>query len=81
MDSASFALHTAMTKNNVLRAVNRRFEFQKRNQLFIACTTNRFPSSRCASAIQIVRHSESIAETQPQLLKRKNVSTSLMRLE
>ena len=35
--------------------------------LFIACTTNRFPSSRCASAIQIVRPSESIAETQPKL--------------
>jgi hypothetical protein len=32
-----------------------------------ACTTNRFPSSRCASAIQIVRPLESIAETQPQL--------------
>jgi hypothetical protein len=29
-------------------------------------TTNRFPLSRCASAIQIVRPSESIAETQPQ---------------
>jgi len=27
----------------------------------------RFPSSRCASAIQIVRPLESIAETQPQL--------------
>src|SRR6266496_3541216 len=34
-DSASFALHTATTKNNVLSAVNRRFEFQKRSQLFI----------------------------------------------
>jgi hypothetical protein len=32
-----------------------------------ACTTKRFPSSRCASAIQIVRPWESIAETQPQL--------------
>ena len=32
-----------------------------------ACTTKRFPSSRCASAIQIVRPLESIAETQPQL--------------
>src|SRR4029453_9438660 len=31
-----------------------------------ACTTKRFPSSRCASAIQIVRLLESIAETQPQ---------------
>src|SRR6266480_2498603 len=32
-----------------------------------ACTTKRFPLSRCASAIQIVRPLESIAETQPQL--------------
>src|SRR5215831_20367618 len=32
-----------------------------------ACTTNRFPSSRCASAIQIVLPSESTAETQPKL--------------
>jgi hypothetical protein len=30
-----------------------------------ACTTKRFPSPRCASAIQIVRPFESIAETQP----------------
>jgi hypothetical protein len=32
-----------------------------------ARTTKRFPSSRCASAIQIIRPLESIAETQPQL--------------
>jgi len=32
-----------------------------------ARTTKRFPSSRCASAIQIFRPLESIAETQPQL--------------
>ena len=32
-----------------------------------ARTMKRFPSSRCASAIQIVRPLESIAETQPQL--------------
>ena len=32
-----------------------------------ARTTKRFPSLRCASAIQIVRPLESIAETQPQL--------------
>ena len=30
-------------------------------------TTNRFPSSRCASAIQIVRPAKSRADTQPQL--------------
>ena len=40
---------------------SRRFQFQKRSQLFIARTTKRFPSSRCASAIQIVRPLESIA--------------------
>jgi hypothetical protein len=32
-----------------------------------ACTTNRFPSPRCASAIQIVRLLESMADTKPQL--------------
>jgi len=32
-----------------------------------ACTTNRCPSSRCASTIQIVRPSRSTAERQPQL--------------
>jgi hypothetical protein len=32
-----------------------------------ARTTNRFPSSRCASAIQIVRPLQSNANTQPQL--------------
>jgi hypothetical protein len=31
-----------------------------------ARTTNRFPSSRCASAIQIVRPRQSTVETQPQ---------------
>jgi hypothetical protein len=31
-----------------------------------ARTTKRFPSPRCASAIQIVRPLESIAETQPE---------------
>jgi hypothetical protein len=30
-------------------------------------TTKRFPSPRCASATKIVRPSESMAETQPQL--------------
>ena len=39
----------------------------KRSQLFIRRTTKRFPSSRCASAIQIVRPLESTVETQPQL--------------
>ena len=35
--------------------VNRPFQFNKRSQLFIGRTMKRFPSSRCASAIQIVR--------------------------
>src|SRR5215472_1745245 len=37
-------------------------------------TTNRFPSPRCASTIQIVRPLETTAETQPQL------QTALLRL-
>jgi hypothetical protein len=36
-------------------------------ELFTARTTKRFPSPRCASAMQIVRPLESTAETQPQL--------------
>jgi hypothetical protein len=47
--------------------VNRPFQFNKRSQSFIGADNERFPSSRCASAIQIVRPSESTAETQPQL--------------
>ena len=40
-----------------------------RNALSIssACTIKRFPSSRCASTIQIVHPAESMAETQPRL--------------
>ncbi len=49
------------------RQANRRFEFQNAVSFSSACTTKRFPSSRCASTIQIVRPLESIAETQPQL--------------
>ena len=44
-----------------------RFQLQKRRQLSPARATKRFPLSRCASAIQIVRPLESTAETQPQL--------------
>jgi hypothetical protein len=40
---------------------NRPFQFEKRSQLFRPHTTKRFPSSRCASAIQIVRPQESTA--------------------
>ena len=39
----------------------------KHGQFSSACTTNRFPSPRCASATKIVRPLESIPETQPQL--------------
>src|SRR5205807_4411046 len=41
--------------------------FTKRSHFSSTCTTKRFPSPRCASAIQIVRPLESIAETQPKL--------------
>jgi hypothetical protein len=51
---------------------DRRFQFHKRSQLFIG---TRRPLSRCASAIQIVRPLESIAETQPQ------VHPALLRLQ
>ena len=47
--------------------VGRRLQFQKRRQLFIPRTTNRVPPSRYASVIQIVRPSESTADTHPQL--------------
>src|SRR5438034_1027701 len=44
-----------------------------------ACTTKRFPSSRCASAIQIVRPLESIAERQPQLQPASGIVDHLRR--
>jgi hypothetical protein len=47
----------------------------------VGAAIERFPSLRCASAIQIVRPLESIAETQPQLVKPKKVWTSLTRFE
>ena len=45
----------------------KRFGLRNAVSVSSARTTKRFPSSRCASAIQIVRPLESIAETQPQL--------------
>ena len=39
------------------------FKLKKRRQFSSARTTKRFPSLRCASAIQIVRPHESTAET------------------
>ena len=50
------------------RIADRRFELQKRSQLFIGVhTENVFRWPRCASAIQIVRPLESTVTTQPQL--------------
>src|SRR5436189_6027881 len=63
-----FAKNFASLSRQQTATSNRRFQFQKSRQLFIrARTTKRFPSSRCASAIQIVRPLEAIAEKQPQL--------------
>jgi hypothetical protein len=44
-----------------------------------ARTTNRFPSSRCASTIQIVRPSESWAKTRPQLQPALGIVDHLLR--
>src|SRR6266436_9927903 len=46
---------------------DRRFQFKKPVSFSSARTMKRFPSPRCASAIQIVRQLESMADTQPQL--------------
>jgi hypothetical protein len=51
--------------------------FESIMQSSSARTTKRFPSPQCASAIQIVRPLESIAETQPQL--RATPSRKLMK--
>ena len=45
----------------------RPLQFHKRSQLFIRTHNETLSVARCASAIQIVRPLESIAETQPQL--------------
>jgi hypothetical protein len=42
----------------------RPLQFQKRSQQFIGVTIKSFPSPRCASATQIVRPRESMAEIQ-----------------
>ena len=49
------------------RRTNCRFQFNKRAELSSARTIKRFPSSRCASTIQIVCPLELMVETQPQL--------------
>jgi hypothetical protein len=45
-----------------IACVSHRLQFQKRRQLFIGVHNETLPSSRCASATQIVRPLESIAE-------------------
>jgi hypothetical protein len=50
-----------------LSGANRRFQFHKRHQRFIRTCDETLSSSRCASTIQSVRPSESMAETQPKL--------------
>ena len=47
--------------------MDRRFQFRSAGSFSSACTTNRFPSSRCVSTIQIFRPWDFTAETQPQL--------------
>src|SRR5882724_8101003 len=67
-NDAESAENRARLSRQFAAAVNRLFAFQKRRQLFIcARTMKRFPSSRWASAIQIVRPLASTADTQPQL--------------
>jgi hypothetical protein len=53
--------------NTIPHKPNRRSQFYKCRQLFIARVTKSFPSSQCASAIRLVRPVESRADTQPQL--------------
>jgi hypothetical protein len=58
----------ANLSNQFAASADRQFEFQKRRQLFIRSHNETLPiAARCASAIQIVRPLESIADTQPQL--------------
>jgi hypothetical protein len=65
-------------RNRRKRLANDRVEPKKSGQLFMCVhTTKRFPSSRCASAIQIVRPLQSIAETQPELVKPKKKSLAI----
>ena len=56
-DGKAILLGSRVTNSSSTNAVN----------FSSARTTKRFPSSRCASTIQIVRPSRSRAETQPQL--------------
>src|SRR5216117_3858124 len=55
------------TEPNDVNGAARPSEQQAVERFADATATKRLPSSRCASAIQIVRPLESIAEAQPQL--------------
>src|SRR5882762_11845839 len=57
----------ASTPYGLSYRTNRRFQFKKRRQLFIGAHSERLPSPRCASTIQIVRRSTFRTETQSKL--------------
>ena len=65
----------------ILRRVRISFDSSSKNavSLSFACTMKRWPSPRCASAIQIVRPRESIAETQPKLQPALGIVDHLLR--
>src|SRR5215510_5948146 len=66
----SFTITLVQKKNSLGIIINPRsvpLWLSKRPQHFSARTTKRFLSSRCASAIQMVRPCASKADTQPQL--------------
>ena len=64
---AEFCKDPASRPRQFATGANRRFKFKKRCQLLFAMSDKALPLSRCASTIQIVRPSESMAEMQPQL--------------
>src|SRR6476660_268876 len=65
--SAAHTFSAPLRDQTYPELVYRPLQFQNAVSIVSARTTKRFPLSRCASAIQIVRPLESIAETQPQL--------------
>src|SRR6266446_1398676 len=64
---AEVGKNVANLSNQFAARASRRFKFRTPVNFSSARTTNRFSSSRCASATNIVRPSESTAETQPKL--------------
>ncbi len=64
---AEFGKNVANLSNQFAARANRPFKFQTPVNFSSPRTTKPLPSSRCVSAIQIVRPSESTAETQPKL--------------